>query len=364
MLDYDTDYKLAMNENVKTRLLLKAIIRFFGVIITAGILISFQYQILVIKCRNNAEYKPVNPSERRVGIAYSLWMDADHWENTWGTPLLGKYDSRDRTVIRKHAEWLFDAGVDFIWLDWSNQIDYDPVKLWNGGRQDLIEDATAILFDEYAKLVKRPEISIFIGVTGAPEATDDGRLQKKANQVYEMYVANEKYSALLEKYLGKPLLVVYVNTPSPWQNGIPNWNDERFTVRWMTGYVSEQTSLVTPERISKFGYWSWEDRGLQTFPVFGGYPEAMVINAATREQQPSGQYVFIQAKGRRNGETFKESWARAHEIGPKYAMVISWNEWVKGEQPSAEISKDIEPSEEFGMYYLQRLKEEIERFKN
>jgi len=135
-------------------------------------------------------------------------------------------------------------------------------------------------------------------------------------------------------------------------------------VRWMTGYVSEQTNLVTPERISKYGYWSWEDRGIQTFPVFDGYPEAMVINAATREQQPSGQYVFIPAKGRRNGETFKESWARAHEIGPKYAMVVSWNEWVKGEQPSAEISKDIEPSEEFGMYYLQRLKEEIERFTN
>jgi hypothetical protein len=353
-----------MSEEVKIKLFLKAVIQFFGVIVIAGFLISFQYHLLVLKTRNNLEYKPVKPSQRRVGIAYGVWMDANHWENTWGTPLLGKYDSRDRTVIRKHAEWLTDAGVDFIWLDWSNQINYDPNKLWNGGRQDLIEDATAILFDEYTKLEKRPKISIFIGVTGAPEAADDGRLQKKADQIFNMYLTNQKYAGLWEKYLGKPLLVVYVNTPSPWQNGIPDWNDDRFTVRWMTGYVSEQTNLVTPERISKYGYWSWEDRGPQTFPVFNGYPEAMVINAATREQQASGQYVFIPAKGRRNGETFKESWVRAREIGPKFAMVVSWNEWLIGEQPSAEISKDIEPSEEFGMYYLQRLKEEIERFKN
>jgi len=179
-----------------------------------------------------------------------------------------------------------------------------------------------------------------------------------------MYVANQKYAGLWEKYLGKPLLVVYVNTPSPWQNGIPDWNDEHFTVQWMTGYVSEQTNLVTPDRISMYGYWAWEDRGPQTFPVFNGYPEAMVINAATREQQASGSYSYIPAKGRRNGETFRQSWARAQKIGPKFAMVVSWNEWVHGEQPLAEISKDIEPSEEFGMHYLQLLKEEVERFKH
>ncbi len=41
-------------------------------------------------------------------------------------PALGRYDSRDRRVMRKHAEWLTDAGVDFIWLDWSNNVTYDP----------------------------------------------------------------------------------------------------------------------------------------------------------------------------------------------------------------------------------------------
>lgn len=313
------------------------------------------------------EVIPTPPAERKVGIAYGLWMDQGQWKgnNCWGTPTLGKYDSRDRRVIRKHAEWLFDAGVDFVWLDWSNNINYDPTKIWTGGGQDLIEDATAILFDEYAKLEKKPKISIFIGVTLAPEALKDGRLQKKADQVYDMYVANPRYRSLLQEYEGKPLLVVYVNTPTPWPREKPDWDDGRFTVRWMTGFVSEQKSLLNNnrDRISKYGYWSWEDRGQQTYAVHDGRAEAMVICAATREQIGKDGWNYIPAKERHNGETFKEQWAYADKIGPKFAMVVSWNEWVRSEQPSPEISKDIEPSKEFGDFYLKLMKEEIAKFK-
>ncbi len=307
---------------------------------------------------------PVSPAERQVGMAYTLWMDQQHWRNSWGKPQLGSYDSRDRRVIRQHAEWLADAGVDFVWLDWSNNINYDPSKSWKGGRQDLIEDATAILFDEYTRLEKRPKISIFIGVTGRPEAVNDGRLQKKADQVYEMYAANPRYRPLLQDHLGKPLLVVYVNTPSPWQKGVPNWDDERFTVRWMTGYVTQQKGLINRDRVSKYGYWSWEDRGMQSYSIFDGNPEAMVVCAATREQAKAGEPNHIPAEGRCEGVTFSKQWARAREIGPRFAMVVSWNEWTKGEQPSAEISKDLEPSIEHGDLYLKLLKKEISAFKS
>ena len=45
-------------------------------------------------------------------------------------------------------------------------------------------------------------------------------------------------------------------------------------------------------------------------------------------------------------------------------MVVAWNEWTTGEQPSVEVSKDIEPSVEHGDKYLKILKEEIRRFKS
>jgi hypothetical protein len=110
--------------------------------------------------------------------------------------------------------------------------------------------------------------------------------------------------------------------------------------------------------ISKYGYWSWEDRQSQTYPVFDGHPEVMTVVPCWR-----GEGAQIPSPGRRNGETFKEQWGRAREIGPKFALVVSWNEWAIGEQPDAETSKDIEPSRQFGHFYLDLLKEQIQKFK-
>lgn len=311
-------------------------------------------------------WTPTSPNERRVGIAYTTWHQNADWKNSWGTPLDGAYASDDRMVIDRHARQLQSAGVDFAWVDWSNNIGYvyDPNK--KRPDFDMIEGATFALFDEWARLraagEKTPNISIFLGVTGAPEAADDGRLQAKADKMWNQFVANPVYRPLIEMDDGKPLLVVYVNTPSPFQSGVPKWNDPRFTVRWMTGYITQQSALRDGE-ISKYGYWSWEDRGPQTFPVVGGHPEAMVINAATRPQGKPDEKNYIAAATRDNGATFRKSWARARQIGPKYAMVVSWNEWHKGEQPSVEVSKDIEPSKEFGNQYLDILREEISAFK-
>jgi protein tyrosine phosphatase (PTP) superfamily phosphohydrolase (DUF442 family) len=310
----------------------------------------------------NLFLKPVPPEERLVGMAYTTWHHQIPWHDVWGEPELGYYRSDDRAVIRQHAEWLADAGVDFIWIDWSNNVNYTPGEGPNPVF-DMIEGSVKVLFEEYAQLAKHPKISIFLGVTGAPEAATDGRLQKKADQVYRDYVSNPVYRPLLQDYLGKPLLVVYVNTPSPWQEGVPKWDDDRFTVRWMTGYVTEQTALRTPSLVSKYGYWSWEDRGPQTYTTHGGHPEAMVVTASWRRQSEPGQPGYIPEAPRNGGETFRQQWARACEIGPRFAMVVSWNEWVLGEQPSPEVSKDIEPSKTHGHFYLDLLKKEIAHFK-
>ena len=64
-----------------------------------------------------------------------------------------------------------------------------------------------------------------------------------------------------------------------------------------------------------------------------------------------------------HGATLREQFARARAVGPRFAMVVSWNEWTTGEQPSIEVSKDLEPSLTLGDRYLKLLKEEIRRFK-
>ena len=138
---------------------------------------------------------------------------------------------------------------------------------------------------------------------------------------------------------------------------MPDGSDPRSTVQWTNGFVTQQPNLRTADRVSRFGFWSWEDRGPQTYTVHDGRPEAMVVTACWRDDPE------CPTPGRRNGQTFREQWARARKVGPRFAMVVSWNEWVLGEQPSAEVSKDLEPSKEHGRLYLDILKEQIALFK-
>lgn len=321
-------------------------------------------------------YPRVPYEDRYVGLAYTTWNKNSTWAGrVWAYPELGNYKSDDKDIIEQHAKWIYDAGVDFVWVDWSNNLNFDEpmdkVMKDRTSRPDfaMIERATVNMFEVYSKMDKAPQISIFLGVPDADHKTGiyDGRLTKKADQVYDWFVNNPdhpEYKDLVFQYEGKPLLVVYAGTPTTWQKELPDWDDDRFTVRYMTGYVTEQGNLKNSETLeSKLGYWSWEDRGPQTFSVSNGYPEAMIITASTRAQAKEGEPAYIPSLGRRDGLTFKEQWARARLIGVRFAMVGTWNEWVVGEQPSQEVSKDIEPNTVWGDKYLKLLKEEIAKFK-
>ena len=321
--------------------------------------------------------KPVPPGERLVGMAYSTAFPPIPWDRTWGTPKLGRYRSDDPAIIRQHATWLSDAGVDFIWIDWSNNVDHDPAmkgtdpilrngERWLAYRRDIaqLETATGKVCKAYSQLARHPKISIFLGFPSQKQALVDGRLQKKADQVYDQFVSHPDYGPMMQRYLGKPLLAIYVGTPCPFPKGLPKWDDPRFTVRWFTGFITEQPNLHDG-RFSKYGYWSWEDRGPATYAVRDGQVEAMVITAASRQQgEPDQPKRWVPARGRRSGATFREAWKEARQHGPRFAMVVAWNEFVLWEGPSAEVSKDIEPSREHGDKYLKILKEEIAKFKS
>ena len=340
---------------------------------------DFKAEGLSVNSIGSGRLPRVPYEERKVGIAYTTWCQRGFWnQSVWTYPTLGKYLSDDRAIIRQHAEWLADAGVDFIWIDWSNDLDYNVTideVLTDQVRTDfaMIERSTLFIFEEYSKMraegKKTPNISIFIGnpAPGQATAISDGRLTRKADQVAQWFVNNQahpEFKSLMQDYDSKPLLVSYAGTPTPWQNETLPWDDSRFTVRFMTGYVSEQHSLIEPNtNESKYKYWSWEDRGAQTYTVDKGFPEAMIVVPSWRPQGKPGESGYIAAGPRNGGKTFKEQWARARLLGVRFAMVGTWNEYVTGEQHSAEVSKDIEPNETWGNTYLVLLKAEIKKFK-
>ena len=317
-------------------------------------------------------YPPSDPSERLVGVAYTTWFRADRrWGEgrTWDVPLLGGYASNDRDVVRQHGIWLRDAGVDFVFVDWSNNINYDPAVMRNS-RPDfrMIEEATETLFDVWSGIPGAPKICIFTGpghVQGADgfDAFSSGRMAEKNDQIWNTFLADKKYSDMYFRYEGKPLLLCYAATPSFIQDNVSPFKDDRFTVRWITGYVGQQGNLYDKKTLVSKMFWSWEERGAQTFTVNGGRPEAMTVSASTRAQGKEGGAGYIPAAGRMNGETFKRQWARARAVGVRIVLVVSFNEWTVGEQPSLEISKDVEPSAALGTFYLDLLREEIRAFK-
>ncbi len=310
-------------------------------------------------------YKAVPPEERRVGIAYTTWhRSASRWGEgfTWDVPLNGPYLSEDRDIIRSHGEQLRDKGIDFVFVDWSNNTCYDPETM-RDSREDfrVIEEATDALFEVWSELEGAPKIAFLAGPGhSGMENLLNGNHQRKVDQIYRDYV--QKYPDMYFRCNGKPLLICYGATPTLY-GAHPEWDDDRFSVRWMTGFVGQQDDLFDRNTLAADTYWSWEERGTQTYRVFNGEVDAVTCTAASRPQAAVGGYGYIPAVGRENGATLRRQFARAKALGARYAIVVSFNEWVTGEQPSLEVSKDIEPSKTYGTFYIDLLGELIKDFK-
>ncbi len=308
----------------------------------------------------NSPALPTPPALRSVGINYSLWHRSDQWPATgpdagWGTPSLGDYASNNPAVLATHAGWLAAAGVDFIVIDWSNDLGMDIRVPGGPVTQRFIEAATLELFQVWRPLTARPQVALMIGCPGDPAAVSNGALTAKANEVHDLFVASPVYGGMLQTYLGKPLLLVYVNTPSPWAQSLPPWSDPRFTVRFVTGFITQQQTLLGAGGLSRFGYWSWEDRVVPTYAASAGYAECMTVVAAWRGAG---------TPGRANGATYLGQWAHARAIGPRFVIAGTFNEWWISEQIDVQHSKDIEPSRQLGWTYMTILQQQAALFKS
>lgn len=299
--------------------------------------------------------------------------------HVWGRPYFDYYRTDlDEWIYRKHAQLLTDAGVDFVFLDTTN----------NGG---LFENCWTLLLKTWRKVRDEggntPQVVFHNG---------DGQetLANHIKIIYEKAYSNPDYADLWFKWEGKPLILGNL--------------DEYIVSQELCDYFTFRRS------------WAFNDftgDGILKWPWIAEYPqepgrnadgeiEQIVVSAGFHSNSSRGRSFHKDSQPSRgvgdfgyglstigDGLAFQEQWNRVFEIDPPLVMITGWNEFTFGRWPnagigqpisdsytiieddwqfnsnyvdafSAEFSRDVEPiSQLFRDNYYYQMVENIRRFK-
>jgi hypothetical protein len=268
----------------------------------------------------------------RKGGAQAVWNSAvTGGFHIWAEPYFGYYLNTDEWILRKHAYMLSEAGVDFIYLDVTNNSMYQHCwetifRVWKQIR-DEGQDT--------------PDICFSFGKTMYPDNMEivwDKIYTPNQNGEYE-------YENLWFMWEGKPLIFGDFSQ-------IDKEISDFFTVRTSWAYEEEQN-----------GQWPWiqlypQGRGLSPTGEF----EQMAVAAGFHANSSHGRSLWVDDSKKRveykqtvNGKldfgysldetayglAFAQQWSYAIEKSPKIVMLTGWNEFTFGKHVNAGIGQTI-----------------------
>lgn len=317
--------------------------------------------------------------KRYVGLFYFLWL-GEHGDSGafdiskilaeggsaakkasyagWGSvgamhffaePLYGYYYSSDEWVMRKHAELLCNAGVDFLYFDVTNATAYVPNAL----------KLMSILHELNEEGYRAPKIVFYT------HTNSSGIVRQVYNEIYSKNLYPDTWFYVN----GKPAIVAEYSD---------NVNDF-FTVK----------RAQWPNEASKSDAWPWMDFDWPQRVFTGKYGDDAIsvsIGQHAGTVQFSLPAIYGEMRGDRGrsydgihtltadsykyGYNFQAQFDRALSTTAKYILVTGWNEWVAQRQPTdndkvifvdtctPEYSRDIEMTRGyyFDNYYMQLVK--------
>ena len=316
---------------------------------------------------------------------HEIWSKTEG-ANFWNEPIWGYYIESDDYVLRKHAELLADAGIDFVLFDCTNSdlvwtdAYMNLLKVWSKAREDG---------------VNTPKIGFMM------QFGYSGNTRSSLWQVYTKIYRDGLYNDLWFYLDGKPMVMAY-------ETGLdPNVGNEAelltfFTFRHpVASYFAEDGTDDS---------WGW----LSAYPQACYYNEDGTVEMTTvgiaqnanYETQSlsamnSGKNMGRSYAGQKNysysytyrgrrivvdskiensklyGRNFQEQWDYAIAKDPEIIFVTGWNEWIMGrydvwcgvenafpDQCNDENSRDIEPTKgDLKDYYYYQLVSNVRRFK-
>ena len=324
--------------------------------------------------------------EARNDYNHYIWQEIGSAHFFWNEPVFDYYTLHDEYVLRKHAEMLADAGIDFVMFDCTNgnytweEMYMNLLRVWSEARADG---------------VKTPQVAFMLQFTFTENTLDS------LTQIYNMIYREGLYSDLWFYWEGKPLVMGYdtdLDRSIPLEAEIANF----FTFkRNIPSYFEDSRDD---------SYWGW----LHIYPQAlyknaDGTVEMTTVGVAQNanidtmscdamnnphnmgrsySRQPDYYYTYTyrgekivcnsqMENSKLYGINFQEQWDYAIAQDPEIIFITGWNEWTAGrydhwgsvdnafpDECDDENSRDVEPSKgDLLDHYYYQMVENIRRFK-
>lgn len=338
----------------------------------------------------NVKFKPTNLAkvlrehpEAEYDIRHPAW---DKYEIVhWNEPFYGFYRNDDPYVLRKHAQYFANAGVDVLLFDTTN-----GSLLW--------KDAYMALLEEFRKAredgIKTPQVAFIMNF--GPQPSTLWMLRSLYQDLYKPGL----YRDLWFFWEGKPLVLAY-------PEAIPEKGKSEFD----TALLNEIRNFFTfrpPQPLYEGGptrddQWGWLENAPQngycrkpdgryemcTVGVAQNARDGRICTHFNDKGTYGRSYTSKDKHGKLTKDSYKygynlqEQWDNAIAMDPDLVFVTGWNEWIMGKYPGEpwvrdenstqigfvdqydyEHSRDIEPDCDgyLDLYYLQ-LAANIRRYK-
>ena len=273
----------------------------------------------------------------------------------WAEPYFGYYRSSSEWVFRKHAYQLEAAGVDFIFLDFTNGA-YYPNEL-------------QVLLDTWLELRREgtdtPDICVFSG--GSYNAVM-GALRGS------MYSAEgfQKYGELFYQYEGKPLALVNDFPLTAPSSDLETWMADTFTLRNCWAWKDEDGGWNwLQEYRERSGKYMYSNGGPgrdvngnfeQLALCMGHHPttskgRSYIGNNPTR--CPENDYGFSMDSGA--GLGFAHQFEAIMHYDPNMVMITGWNEWTAGLNQTSSGYPNFAGSKDLGFQFVDQFSPEFSR---
>ena len=238
------------------------------------------------------------------------WQFQDYY---WGEPENGYYHAQDPWVMRRNLTMLANAGVDFIYLDFTNGT--------HGNEAFSLLCDTAL--DLRRQGINAPYIMFFVN------STQDYTVNYIYNNLYNV----ESYKSLWFYWQGKPLLMA-----GDGQGNVSQTIKDFFT--WKNTWAFQAETQNQWRFIDDFPQkYSWETNPdvPEQICVNKSMGAPLVNKTATNNKGSSfhngiaPQYnEFWECDQTPLGLYFQEQWDRAISVNPSVITVTGWNELTAG----------------------------------